>query len=73
MLKAAIEHAIDLGRSWMIGDSESDIEAGQRVGCKAILVGNPCETSTSLTTFKPDLTVGTLMEAADRLCAMEED
>lgn len=36
--RAAVEHGIDLGRSYCIGDKISDLEAGARVGCKGILV-----------------------------------
>jgi D-glycero-D-manno-heptose 1,7-bisphosphate phosphatase len=35
---AASELGVDLQRSFMIGDSERDIEAGHRAGCQAILV-----------------------------------
>ncbi len=38
LLKAAEEHRIDLGRSFMIGDKEADIEAGERAGCASLLV-----------------------------------
>jgi histidinol-phosphate phosphatase family protein len=34
LLDAAREHGIELRASWMIGDSESDIEAGKNAGCK---------------------------------------
>jgi len=30
--KAAVEHEIDLGRSWMAGDSRSDMDAGWNAG-----------------------------------------
>lgn len=33
LAEAARAHGLDLGRSWMIGDSEKDIEAGRRAGC----------------------------------------
>lgn len=40
MLKeAARRHGLDLARSWMIGDSPTDIQAGQAAGCRTILVG----------------------------------
>lgn len=39
LLKAAEAFNIDLQKSWMIGDSESDMEAGRSAGCKVILVG----------------------------------
>jgi hypothetical protein len=39
LLKAARELNIDLGRSWMIGDSVRDVLAGRRAGCQTILLG----------------------------------
>lgn len=39
LLQAAGEMDIDLKASWMIGDSERDITAGKRAGCKTVLVG----------------------------------
>lgn len=36
--EAAREHSIDLGNSFVIGDKISDIEAGHRAGCKAVLL-----------------------------------
>ena len=38
ILEAARKHDLDLGRSWMIGDNEKDIEAGRRAGCRTVLV-----------------------------------
>jgi D-glycero-D-manno-heptose 1,7-bisphosphate phosphatase len=44
LLKAANDLNIDLAKSWMVGDSLTDIEAGKRVGCKTILIGRmKCE------------------------------
>ena len=45
LLKAAMEHDIDLELSWMIGDILNDTEAGNRAGCRTILlnVGNETE------------------------------
>ena len=41
---ASKKHAIDLSKSWMIGDSPKDAEAGRAAGCHTILV-NPAATS----------------------------
>jgi D-glycero-D-manno-heptose 1,7-bisphosphate phosphatase len=41
LLAAAAELDIDLAVSWMIGDSDLDVEAGRRAGCRTILVENP--------------------------------
>jgi len=41
LLRAAEEMDIDLGQSWCVGNSISDVEAGLRVGCKTILIDLP--------------------------------
>ncbi len=38
ILRAAKEMDIDLSSSWLIGNSDRDIEAGQRAGCRSILI-----------------------------------
>ncbi len=38
ILALAKKHNLDLAGSWMIGDSETDIEAGRSAGCRTILV-----------------------------------
>jgi D-glycero-D-manno-heptose 1,7-bisphosphate phosphatase len=38
LLRAADELALDLDRSWLIGDAESDVEAARRAGCRPIRV-----------------------------------
>ena len=38
LLDAATRHGLDLSRSWMVGDSERDVVAGKRAGCRTVLV-----------------------------------
>ncbi len=38
LFKAAKKYNIDLSQSYMIGDSENDMKAGQAAGCKCLLV-----------------------------------
>ena len=38
LLRAADELALDLERSWIVGDILDDIEAGKRAGCRGVLV-----------------------------------
>jgi D-glycero-D-manno-heptose 1,7-bisphosphate phosphatase len=38
LLSAAHELDLDLNRSWMVGDILDDVEAGNRAGCRTILV-----------------------------------
>ena len=36
LLEAARTHHLDLAESWMIGDSEHDVEAGKSAGCRTV-------------------------------------
>lgn len=36
--RAAAEHGLDLARSFMVGDKDSDVAAARRAGCRAVLV-----------------------------------
>ena len=38
LLAMAAKHHLDLAASWMVGDAETDIEAGRRAGCRTIRV-----------------------------------
>ena len=40
LLEAAEDLRLDLGRSFMIGDKVSDVEAGERAGCRTVLLGS---------------------------------
>jgi len=72
LLRAAREHDIDLGRSWMIGDSESDIEAGKRAGCRTILIeGSPLNDNSRAS--EADLVANSLVEAVSKLIEMEDN
>lgn len=39
--QAAEELGIDLAKSWMIGDSVRDVQAGREAGCRTVLIANP--------------------------------
>lgn len=38
LLRAARDLDIELSRSWMVGDSPRDVEAGQRAGCRTVRI-----------------------------------
>ena len=40
LLNAARDFNIELSQSWMIGDGENDIKAGQNAGCQTALIGS---------------------------------
>lgn len=55
LMQAAEDFNIDLSNSWMVGDSESDIQCGMNAGCKTALIGSgdfgQTETAESLKQF----------------------
>lgn len=57
LLQAAEDFNIDLDQSWMIGDGENDVEAGQAAGCKTVLIGTGA--------YGQDITVRSLTEFAE--------
>lgn len=57
--KAGEKHHIDLSKSYIVGNSEVDIQTGINAGCKTILVGR----IKNYYNAKPDVVVNTLMDA----------
>jgi D-glycero-D-manno-heptose 1,7-bisphosphate phosphatase len=55
LLRAAADHRIDLARSWMVGDRESDVKAGLAAGCRTILIGDAEGAATAAHERAPDL------------------
>lgn len=67
---AADEHAVDLCCSWMVGDILNDVEAGNRAGCRSILVDRGNETEwLDGEHRRPFRVVATVTEAVD--CILE--
>jgi len=62
--RAAREWDVDLGRSYVVGDSERDVEAGRRAGCATLLIGKAGTGGAA---------VGDLEEAARRIIRRERD
>jgi D-glycero-D-manno-heptose 1,7-bisphosphate phosphatase len=63
LLTAAREHQIDLASSWVIGDSEKDMEAGKRAGCRTVLISANPSARDELADFCED----TLLSASHRV------
>jgi D-glycero-D-manno-heptose 1,7-bisphosphate phosphatase len=66
LLKGAREHEIDLGASWMIGDSDSDMEAGRRAGCRTAQV---IEADARVGMSKAEIVAGSLFEVVEQILA----
>ena len=63
LFEAARTHDIELKASWMIGDSDKDVEAGKRAGCKTVRLvedGKPRHDSA-------DIVASSLLDAALRI------
>jgi len=58
ILQAAKDLNINLSKSYMIGDSGSDMEAGKKAGCKTVL----CSDSFLEKNIKPDFVVKDILE-----------
>jgi len=63
LLDLARDLELDLSRSWMAGDSDSDIAAGQAAGCRTRRVGGAPSSS------QPDLVAGSMLEGARLIVA----
>jgi D-glycero-D-manno-heptose 1,7-bisphosphate phosphatase len=66
--RAAREHSIDLGSSFVVGDGLTDVLAGQAVGCTTLFLGNhKCEVCRAMDGqgARPDLVVSNLVEAVE--------
>jgi D-glycero-D-manno-heptose 1,7-bisphosphate phosphatase len=68
ILEAATEHNVDLAESWMIGDILNDVEAGNRAGCKTVLIDNGYETEWVPGEYRvPSLVCKSINQAADNI------
>jgi histidinol-phosphate phosphatase family protein len=68
LTRAAAEHGIDLGQSWMVGDILDDVEAGHRAGCRTVLLDVGHETEWVPGPLRsPDVTAGSLVQAAEAM------
>lgn len=68
ILEAASWYNLDLPKSWMVGDRMTDVEAGHRAGCKAVLLGNSEPPEQSLFA-PPEIHAPDLLTAARRIAA----
>jgi D-glycero-D-manno-heptose 1,7-bisphosphate phosphatase len=62
---AADDLQLDLQRSWMIGDSDADVEAGEAAGCQTIRLGADPHIH--------ERTAASLLEAAEIVIAAQAD
>ena len=70
---AAAKHELDLAASYMIGDKSTDVEVGQRAGCRTVLLksgfGERVLAGEYQWQVEPDFVADTLVEAIDWVVA----
>jgi len=59
LIEAAKKYNIELSSSWMIGDGENDVKAGQNAGCKTGLIGEG--------SYGQDITGDSLLEIVENI------
>lgn len=65
LLDAAAAHDVDLPRSWMVGDSDTDVEAGRAAGCRTVLVDHSGSAHRRAGNARPDARAPDLAAAAE--------
>jgi D-glycero-D-manno-heptose 1,7-bisphosphate phosphatase len=69
LLAAAADLGLDLGRSWMVGDTDGDVQAGHAAGCRTILVEHRHSAHKRTAELSPNAVVTDLMAAAGIILA----
>ena len=67
LLTAAQSHNLDLASSWMIGDSDIDVEAGRNAGCKTVRIA-PRD---AVENNGADLSAPSLLDAVHQIFALQ--
>lgn len=68
IFKAARDFDVELSESWMIGDILNDVEAGNRAGCRTIMLDRKNETEWLIDRWrKPGFVVADMYEAAGHI------
>ena len=77
LLDAAGERQIDLRESWMIGDSDTDVEAGKNAGCKTARLSTEHERfleaeQEQASLSRADIVAPSLLEAVGQILQLEK-
>ena len=72
LLAAAEDRGIDLSRSWMVGDILDDVEAGNRAGCRTVLVDLGTEPTPERPERWPRLVAPTTADALRKIAVAED-
>lgn len=65
--EAAADLGLDLAASWMVGDSDTDVAAGQAAGCRTVLLAHPGSAHRRAGAARPTFTAPDLAVAVGRI------
>jgi D-glycero-D-manno-heptose 1,7-bisphosphate phosphatase len=67
LVRAAAELGLDLGESWIVGDTDADMRAGRAAGCRTLLIECSGSAHKRTSSTSPDLRAPDLAGGAERL------
>ena len=67
LVDAASALGLDLGGSWMVGDTDADVDAGRAAGCRTLLIANPASVHKRLRAVNADLLAASLADGVKNL------
>lgn len=67
LLDAAGALGIELGSSWMVGDTDADVAAGRAAGCRTLMVEHAGSKHKRLSGIQPDLVADDLTHGVDAM------
>ncbi len=67
LLEAAAKLGLDLPVSWMVGDTDSDVQAGRSAGCRTLLIEHPGSAHKRSSGSGPDLRAASLADGVAEL------
>ena len=67
LLEAGLAHSVDMTTSWMIGDSDKDVEAGKNAGCRTVRLLGSNETGNG----RADMVARSLLEATRQILSID--
>jgi histidinol-phosphate phosphatase family protein len=67
LLDPATALGLDLAASWMVGDSDTDVTAGQRAGCRTVLIENRDSAHKRSGEVRPNLRARDLADAVTQV------
>jgi D-glycero-D-manno-heptose 1,7-bisphosphate phosphatase len=73
LLDAAGSLGLDLASSWMVGDTDADIEAGRAAGCRTLLIRNPASIHKRLQSVHTDLAADSLAAGVRQLALIRSE